>query len=99
MKMKLFVFECESEENDPEYVALSDRIIDKAQERCFIDGIVPLAALRCGISDKAKPLIKVDVVDHKDLQGGGEIVIDEDGHVWYRNIDTDDGIWKRYSKY
>lgn len=94
--MRLFIFKCDPGAGfDPEYKAVSDRIIDEAEERCFsVYGCVPISALRYGIPQDAETVEAVDIEETED-RGTFTLAWDKAGQAWKVSNLADDHIWER----
>ena len=100
--MRLFIFRCpvpdtglECDRNTFELKAVSDRIIDEYQERCFsVYGCVPISAIRYGIPSNAEPSAVVEIVETDD-RGLFTLAWDSYGRAWKVSNMVDDHIWER----
>lgn len=100
--MRLFVFRCKEpdtglacDRDTYTLKAVSDRIIDKAEERCFsVYGCVPISALRYGIPSNAEPSAVIDIVETDD-RGLFTLAWDRTGRAWKISNFADDHIWER----
>lgn len=99
--MRLFIFRCKEpdtglacDRDSWTLKAISDNIIDEAQERCFADGVVPLLALRYGIPAEAEPADIIDIVE-TDNRGLFTLAWDSCGRAWKISNYANDHIWER----